>query len=80
MQVYTFGSGGRRDGIYLEKLSSTKEGVKKLIEESGCLYLDNAQTIKDIVFRDEDIVVRVYDSDIENIIIYEFDLIIFPLS
>lgn len=33
MKVYTFSTGGCRDGIYLESLSLTKEGVFNLIKE-----------------------------------------------
>lgn len=33
MKVYTFSTGGCRDGIYLESLSKTKEGVFNLIKE-----------------------------------------------
>ncbi len=36
MKAYTFSTGGCRDAFYLDNLSSTKEGVKDLIQS----YLD----------------------------------------
>ena len=76
MQVYTFSTGGCRDGYYLDKLSTTKEGVKKLlksyVEE---LYLDSDETVREI-FIDFTTITVVIDSGF-NSFNKTFELIIF---
>lgn len=81
MQVYTFSTGGCRDGIYLTSLSLTKEGVKELIISSGYLYLDNSQSVQDIYFTDdEEILVSIYDKDIDKVRTVVYELIVFSVS
>lgn len=78
MQVYTFSSGGCRDGYYLDKLSTTKEGVKKLLKEDlEEWYLDSAQTIRDIFIDDKLITVVIDDLDIESSFKKTFELVSF---
>jgi hypothetical protein len=59
MLVYTFSTGGCRDGIYLESLSLTKEGVKNLIQS----YLGNDFVVREIKFLLDKIEVNMYDVE-----------------
>jgi hypothetical protein len=59
MQVYTFSTGGCRDGFYLDKLSTTKEGVKDLIQS----YLGSDFVVREIKFLLDKIEVNCYDID-----------------
>lgn len=61
MQVYTFSTGGCRDAIYLDELSSTKEGVKKLIQSH--LSIEDF-VVRDIKFLLDKVEVEVYDIDL----------------
>jgi hypothetical protein len=82
MQVYTFGSGGCRDGIYLESLSSTKEGVKALIRYYliDSYIIDECETIRDILIDDKRIKVIIDDLDMGSSYEKIFTLVSFPLS
>ena len=76
MLVYTFSTGGCRDAIYLDKLSTTKEGVKDLIQS----YL----TIEDFVIRKikfllDKIEVNVYDIDLGDTIFKYYELVTFEV-
>ena len=75
MKVYTFSTGGCRDGYYLDKLSKTKEGVKDLIRYHlvGSYVIDECETIRDILIDDRRITVIVDDLDLGSSynIIYE---------
>lgn len=81
MKVYTFSTGGCRDAIYLDKLSTSKEGVKKLlklyVEE---WYLDNRQEVRDIFIDDCLITVVVDDFDLRDSFIKTFELIVFDVD
>lgn len=81
MQVYTFSTNGCRDGIYLDKLSNSKQGVKKLlkpyVEE---LYLDSNQKVRDIFIDDCLITVVIDDFDLMDSITKVFSLIIFEVD
>jgi hypothetical protein len=78
MQVYTFSTGGCRDGYYLDKLSTTKDGVKELLKPYiKEWYLDNSQVIKNIVIDFDTITVVIYDNDLEETFNKQFELIIF---
>jgi glutamate dehydrogenase/leucine dehydrogenase len=61
-KVYTFTTGGSRDGIYLDSLSSSEQGVKDLIQnyfaESGLAYI-----IREVTIIEKDINVNCYDVD-----------------
>jgi len=60
MLVYTFSTGGCRDGIYLESLSLTKEGVKDLIQS----YLSIEDfVVREINFSLDKIEVNLYDIE-----------------
>ena len=77
MEVYTFSTGD----IYLEKLSKTKQGVKDLlkpyVEE---YYLDNSQEVVDISILDNYLIkVTIYDNDLEDRFVKEFDLVSFSV-
>ena len=84
MQVYTFSTGGCRDGIYLQSLSLTKEGVKELI--ISYLDLDNDESIQNIIFKDNDqtyendIIVLIVDKSINSTKCLKYDLITFDVS
>jgi hypothetical protein len=79
MKAYTFSTGGCKDGIYLEKLSKTKEGVKKLIESFffDCSIIDECETIRDILIDDKRITVIIDDLDLGSSYKKEFELITF---
>lgn len=81
MKVYTFTTGGCRDGIYLDKLSTTKEGVKDLIRnDEDIFYLDSSQKITDIYINGEGVItVTIYDGDIRESFDRVFDLVIFEV-
>lgn len=77
MQVYTFSTGGCRDGIYLTSLSSTKEGVRDLIQE----YLSIEDFIvREIKFLLDKIEVNVYDIDLGDTEYKHFELVSFTVS
>jgi hypothetical protein len=82
MKVYTFSTGGCRDGIYLEELSSTKEGVKALIRYYliGSYIIDECETIRDILIDDKRIKVIIDDLDMGSSYEKIFTLVSFPLS
>ena len=76
MKVYTFSTGGCRDGFYLDKLSTTKEGVidfiKKEIESKYCKVIDFL-----IIEEDSEIFIDVEEfGDIEKRV---FELVIFEV-
>lgn len=81
MQVYTFSTNSCIDNIYLDKLSSSKEGVKKLlkpyVEE---WYLDSSQEVRDIFIDDCLITVVIDDFDLMDSITKVFSLIIFEVD
>ena len=77
MEVYTFSTGGCRDGFYLESLSLTKEGVKDLIQE----YLSIEDFIvREVKFLLDKIEVNVYDIDLGDTEYKYYDLISFTVS
>lgn len=59
MNVYTFSTGGCKEAIYLEKLSTTKEGIKDFIQD----YLGNDFKVREIKFLLDKIEVNCYDID-----------------
>jgi hypothetical protein len=73
MKVYTFSTGGCRDGFYLDKLSTTKEGVKDLIQS----YLGNDFVVREVKFLSDKIEVNTYDIDSGYTEYKYFDLVIF---
>jgi hypothetical protein len=75
MKVYTFSSGGCRDGFYLDKLSTTKEGVKDLIQS----YLENDFVVREIKFLLDKIEVNLYDIDLGDTEYKYFELITFDV-
>jgi hypothetical protein len=81
MKVYTFSSGGCRDGFYLESLSTTKEGVKDLIRHHliGSYVIDECETIRDILIDDRRITVIVDDLDLGSSYTKVYELIIFDV-
>jgi len=77
MLVYTFSTGGCRDGIYLDKLSSTKEGVRNLIQD----YLSVEDFIvREIKFLSSKIEVNVYDIDLGDTEYKYYDLVSFEVD
>lgn len=48
MKVYTFSTGGCKDGIYMDSFSSTIEGVSRLIQESWFNYGYSKREFKSI--------------------------------
>lgn len=74
--VYTFSTGGCRDGIYLDKLSSTQEGVSNLINDYFLeVYFD--RELSSIKILDKKITVWFIEDDIADKVY--FDLIIFTV-
>lgn len=82
MLVYTFSTGGCRDGIYLESLSLTKEGVKNNIKYYlvDSYIIDEHETIRDILIDDKIITVIIDDLDLKSSSKKYFDLISFTVS
>jgi hypothetical protein len=82
MEVYTFSTGGCRDGIYLESLSLTKEGVKDSIKYYlvDSYIIDERETIRDILIDDKLITVIIDDLDLKSSSKKYFDLITFTVS
>lgn len=77
MQVYTFSTGGCRDAIYLDKLVSSKEKVKDLIQDY--LGIDDFKVIE-IKFLLDKIEVCLYDI-IGGYIDYKYyELVSFSVS
>lgn len=80
MKVYTFSTGGNQDGYYLEKLSSTKEGVKKLLRDYlEEYYLHEDETIREIFIDDKRITVVIDDIRLEELEIKYSDERVFEL-
>ena len=81
MQVYTFSTGGCRDGFYLDKLSTTKEGVKDLIRHHliGSYIIDECETIRDILIDDRRITVIVDDLEMKSSYRKIYELISFDV-
>lgn len=77
MLVYTFSTGGCRDGIYLDKLSSTKEGVRNLIQ--GYLSVEDF-IVREIKFLSSKIEVNVYDIDLGDTEYKYYDLVSFEVD
>jgi hypothetical protein len=75
MKVYTFSTGGCRDGFYLDKLSTTKEGVKDLIQS----YLGNDFVVREVKFLLDKIEVNLYDVDLGDTEYKYFELITFDV-
>lgn len=74
MQVYTFSTGGCRDGFYLDGLSTTKEGVKDLIQS----YLSIEDFIvREVKFLLDKIEVELYDIDLGDTEYRYYDLVSF---
>lgn len=77
MKVYTFSTEGCRDGLYLANLSSTLEGVKELINDN--MYLDSSQNIKAFDFIDDEIIITIWDNDLNKSFKNYYDLITFDV-
>lgn len=77
MLVYTFSTGGCRDGIYLESLSSTKDGVVNLIKEFYETYSD--KEFSSIHFEGNKITVWYIDTDMDIADKDFFDLVSFSV-
>lgn len=60
MKVYTFSTGGCRDGIYLDSLVDNKEKVKDLIQD----YLGSDYIVREVKFLLDKIEVNIYDIDL----------------
>ena len=71
MQVYTFSTGGCRDGFYLDNLSTTKEGVKELIQS----YLSNDFVVREVKFLLDKVEVNVYDIDLGDTEYFYYELV-----
>ena len=80
MLVYTFSTGGCRDAIYLDKLSSTKQGVKELIKNSDVLCLDDKQKVRDIFIDFNTISVVIDDYDLMDSFTKRFELVSFEVD
>ncbi len=77
MQVYTFSTRGCRDGIYLDRLSTTKEGIKDLIQS----YLSIEDFIvREVKFLLDKIEVEVYDIDLGDTEYKYYDLVSFEVD
>lgn len=64
-QVYTFSSSTGE--VYLDRLSSTKEGVKQLIKDDFKEWnCDEEQIIRDILIDDKRITVVIDDNDLKE--------------
>ena len=81
-KVYTFSIGGSRDDVYLESLSSTKEGVKDLIRYflTDSYVIDECETIRDILIDDVTITIIIDDIDLGNSYRRIYRLITFSVS
>lgn len=79
MKAYTFSTGGCKDGIYLDKLSTTKEGVKELIRFHliGDCIIDECETIRNILIDDKRITVIIDDLDLGSNYKKQFELVTF---
>lgn len=79
MQVYTFSTGGCRDGYYLDKLSTTKEGVKELIKTylKDSYRLDDEEVVREILIDDKRIKIIIDDFSHGSSRDLIFELIIF---
>lgn len=76
MKVYTFSTGGCRDGLYLDKLSTSKEGVKELIQE----YLNIEDfVVREIKFLLDKIEVNLYDIDLGDTEYKYYELVSFEV-
>lgn len=76
MQVYTFSTGGCRDGFYLDKLSLTKEGVKNLIQD----YLSIEDfVVREVKFLLDKIEVNCYDIELGYTEYRYYDLVSFSV-
>ena len=71
MKVYTFSTGGCRDGFYLDNLSTTKEGVKELIQS----YLSNDFVVREVKFLLDKVEVNVYDIDLGDTEYFYYELV-----
>lgn len=72
-QVYTFSTGE----VYLDRLSSTKEGVEELIKE----YLGESDyTVREVKFLDNVIEVNAYDIDLDYTRYFNYALVILTVS
>ena len=77
MQVYTFSTGSCRDGIYLDRLVSSKEKVKDLIQ--GYLGIDDFKVVE-VKFLLDKIEVWFYDI-VGGYIDYKYyELVTFSVS
>jgi hypothetical protein len=78
MQVYTFSTGGSRDGIYLDKLSTTVLGVKELLKPFLIEnYLTEGDVIRDIFIDGSLITVVIDDNCLGSSFKKDFQLVSF---
>lgn len=75
MKVYTFSTGGCRDGLYLDDLSATKEGIKTLIQS----YLGSDFVVREIKFLLNKIKVNTYDIYLGDTEYLYYELITFDV-
>ncbi len=75
MKAYTFSTGGCRDAFYLDNLSSTKEGVKDLIQS----YLGSDFVVREIKFLLDKIEVNAYDIDLGDTEYLYYELVTFNI-
>jgi len=80
MQVYTFSTGGCRDGIYLDKLSSTILGVGNLINDYFLEIYEDREFSSIWVTVGDKIMVHYKDLDTDKMEETYFDLITFTVS
>jgi len=78
MQVHTFSTGGCTDGIYLESLSLTKEGVSNLIDTHfDREYID--RDFQKAVVKGDRIIVSYIDTDTKEVETESYRLISFDV-
>ena len=76
MGVYTFSTSGCRDAIYLDRLVSSKDKVKDLIQE----YLGEDFVVREVKFLLDKIEVNLYDIDLGDTEYKYYDLVSFEVD
>ena len=79
MLVYTFSTGGCRDGIYLDKLSSTILGVGNLINDYFLECYEDRE-FSSIQLVGDKLLVWYIDTDLNIVEKIYFDLVTFTVS
>lgn len=74
MKVYTFSTGGCRDGIYMDRFSSSIDGISRLIQDNWFEYGKSSRIFDRMEVVDESI--TVYYIEYGDMYKEEFDLIV----